>query len=75
MQFKNVQFKFTSGVEGGRGWKGDIKKPLSSMTLLKYWPPLEPPTLILLLFPPPIDDGWFSIGWKRHKRFLNQKRL
>jgi nucleoside-diphosphate-sugar epimerase len=25
MGFQNVEFKFTGGVDGGRGWKGDVK--------------------------------------------------
>ena len=25
MKLKNVKFKFTGGVDGGRGWKGDVK--------------------------------------------------
>ena len=25
MGLQNVEFKFTGGVDGGRGWKGDVK--------------------------------------------------
>jgi UDP-glucose 4-epimerase len=25
MGLKDVEFKFTGGVDGGRGWKGDVK--------------------------------------------------
>ncbi|MCH2421259.1 MAG: hypothetical protein MK215_04860, partial [Candidatus Poseidoniia archaeon] len=26
MKLKGVEYKFTGGVDGGRGWKGDVKK-------------------------------------------------
>jgi UDP-glucose 4-epimerase len=26
MKVKNVRVKLTGGVDGGRGWKGDVKK-------------------------------------------------
>lgn len=29
MRLKNVKFRFTGGVNGGRGWKGDVKKNAS----------------------------------------------
>jgi UDP-glucose 4-epimerase len=25
MELKNVEYKFTGGVDGGRGWEGDVK--------------------------------------------------
>ena len=25
MKTPNIKFKFTGGVDGGRGWKGDVK--------------------------------------------------
>ena len=28
MGLKNVQFTYTGGVDGGRGWKGDVKNML-----------------------------------------------
>ena len=28
MGLQNVEFKFTDGVDGGRGWKGDVKNML-----------------------------------------------
>jgi UDP-glucose 4-epimerase len=41
MKTPNIQFKFTGGVDGGRGWKGDVKKmQLSINKLLKTsWKP------------------------------------
>ena len=41
MELKNVRFRFTGGVDGGRGWRGDVKKMLISTTkLLKHgWRP------------------------------------
>jgi UDP-glucose 4-epimerase len=41
MKTPNIKFKFTGGVDGGRGWKGDVKKmQLSIDRLLKTgWKP------------------------------------
>lgn len=41
MGSKNVEFRFTGGVNGGRGWKGDIKKMLLDASKLKAlgWKP------------------------------------
>lgn len=41
MNTPNIKFKFTGGVDGGRGWKGDVKKmQLSINKLLKTgWKP------------------------------------
>jgi len=41
MNVSNIKFKFTGGVDGGRGWKGDVKKmQLSIDRLLKTgWKP------------------------------------
>ena len=41
MKTPDIQFKFTGGVDGGRGWKGDVKKmQLSINKLLKTgWKP------------------------------------
>jgi UDP-glucose 4-epimerase len=41
MKLKNVKLVFTGGVEGGRGWKGDIKNMLLDITKLKRlgWKP------------------------------------
>lgn len=38
---KNVEFKFTGGVNGGRGWKGDVKNMLLDVSKLKSigWKP------------------------------------
>ena len=35
MRLKNVQFKFTGGVDSGRGWKGDVKNMLLDITKIK----------------------------------------
>jgi UDP-glucose 4-epimerase len=37
----NVKFRFTGGVNGGRGWKGDVKKMLLDISKLKSmeWKP------------------------------------
>lgn len=35
MKLKNVKLIFTGGVEGGRGWKGDVKNMLLDVTKLK----------------------------------------
>jgi len=35
MKLKNVKFKFTGGVDGGRGWKGDIKNMLLDISKIK----------------------------------------
>jgi UDP-glucose 4-epimerase len=41
MRLKNVQFKFTGGVDGGRGWKGDVKNMLLDISKIKTlgWKP------------------------------------
>jgi len=41
MNLNDVQFNFTGGVEGGRGWIGDVKKMLLDTTKLKSrgWKP------------------------------------
>jgi UDP-glucose 4-epimerase len=41
MGLQNVKFKFTGGVDGGRGWKGDVKNMLLDITKLKShgWKP------------------------------------
>jgi len=38
---RNVKFQFTGGVDGGRRWKGDVKKTLldCSMLGLLAWKP------------------------------------
>jgi len=35
MNLKNVQFTYTGGIDGGRGWKGDVKNMLLNITKLK----------------------------------------
>ena len=41
MELQNVKFKFTGGVDGGRGWKGDVKNMLLDTSKLKglRWKP------------------------------------
>ena len=41
MDLKNVEYSFTGGVDGGRGWKGDVKKMRLSIKELKShgWSP------------------------------------
>jgi UDP-glucose 4-epimerase len=41
MDLENVDFKFTGGVDGGRGWKGDVKNMLLDVSKLKSlgWKP------------------------------------
>jgi UDP-glucose 4-epimerase len=41
MKLKNVRFKFTGGVDGGRGWKGDVKNMLLDVYKIKSlgWKP------------------------------------
>jgi len=41
MKLENVKLIFTGGVEGGRGWKGDVKNMLLDITKLKTlgWKP------------------------------------
>ena len=41
MGLKNVSFRFTGGVDGGRGWKGDVKYMLLSIEKLRSlgWKP------------------------------------
>jgi len=35
MKLKDVQLKITGGVDGGRGWVGDVKNMLLDTTKLK----------------------------------------
>jgi UDP-glucose 4-epimerase len=41
MGLDDVKFKFTRGVDGGRGWRGDVKKMLLDISMLKSlgWKP------------------------------------
>ena len=41
LNLKDVKFKFTGGVNGGRGWKGDVKVMLLDVSKLKSlgWKP------------------------------------
>jgi UDP-glucose 4-epimerase len=41
MGLQNVEFKFTGGVDGGRGWKGDVKNMLLDISKIKTlgWKP------------------------------------
>ena len=41
MGLKNVQFTYTGGVDGGRGWKGDVKNMLLDIGKIKTlgWKP------------------------------------
>jgi UDP-glucose 4-epimerase len=41
MRIKNVQLKFIGGVDGGRGWKGDVKNMLLDISKIKSlgWKP------------------------------------
>jgi UDP-glucose 4-epimerase len=41
MKLDNVKLKFTGGVDGGRGWKGDVKNMLLDITKIKSlgWKP------------------------------------
>ena len=41
MDLKNVKLTFTGGVDGGRGWKGDVKNMLLDISKLKSlgWKP------------------------------------
>ena len=41
MGLQGVKFKFTGGVDGGRGWKGDVKNMLLDITKIKSlgWKP------------------------------------
>jgi UDP-glucose 4-epimerase len=41
LNLKDVQFSFTGGVDGGRGWVGDVKNMLLDTTKLKSrgWKP------------------------------------
>jgi len=41
MKLKNVKLIYTGGVDGGRGWKGDVKKMLLGITKIKSkgWKP------------------------------------
>ena len=41
MEFQNIKFKFTGGVDGGRGWKGDVKNMLLDISKIKTigWKP------------------------------------
>ena len=35
MGLQNVEFKFTGGVDGGRGWKGNVKNMLLDTSKLE----------------------------------------
>ena len=35
MKLKNVKLKFTGGVDGGRGWKSDVKNMLLDISKIK----------------------------------------
>ncbi|MCD6465260.1 NAD-dependent epimerase/dehydratase family protein, partial [Candidatus Bathyarchaeota archaeon] len=35
MNLKNVEIQYTGGVDGGRGWKGDVKEMLLDVTKIK----------------------------------------
>ncbi len=35
MNLKNVVLQFTGGINGGRGWRGDVKKMLLDVTKLE----------------------------------------
>ena len=41
MKPKNVKLKLTRGVDGGRGWKGDVKNMLLNISKIKSldWKP------------------------------------
>ena len=41
MDLPDVKFTYTGGVDGGRGWKGDVKNMLLDITKLKAegWKP------------------------------------
>lgn len=41
LNLKSVKYRYTGGVEGGRGWKGDVKRMLLSIAKLKKmgWKP------------------------------------
>ena len=41
LKLKNVEYKFTGGIDGGRGWKGDVKKMRLDIKKLKShgWDP------------------------------------
>jgi len=41
MGLQNIKFKFTGGVDGGRGWKGDVKNMLLDVSKIKSlgWKP------------------------------------
>jgi UDP-glucose 4-epimerase len=41
MGLKNVEVHYTGGVEGGRGWKGDVKEMLLDISKIKKlgWKP------------------------------------
>ena len=41
MEFQNVKFKFTGGVDGRRGWMGDVKNMLLDIDKIKAlgWKP------------------------------------
>jgi UDP-glucose 4-epimerase len=41
MKLKNVKLKLTRGVDGGRGWKGNVKNMLLDITKIKSldWKP------------------------------------
>lgn len=35
MGYEGVQFRFTGSIDGGRGWKGDVKNMLLDVSKLK----------------------------------------
>ena len=41
MRLKNVKLRFTGGINGGRGWKGDVKSMQLDISKLKAlgWKP------------------------------------
>ena len=41
MEFQNIKFKFTGGVDGRRGWRGDVKNMLLDIDKIKAlgWKP------------------------------------
>ena len=41
LKLKDVEYKFTGGIDGGRGWKGDVKKMRLDIKQLKShgWDP------------------------------------
>ena len=56
MKLKDVGYKFTGGVDGGRGWKGDVKKMRLDIKAMKShgWSPNY--TCLLYTSPSPRDS-------------------